>query len=117
MKRAYRKDEAERLRPLLESIAREIEERDRSILILSRSLHRMRSTGADSLLHANAVAELAQHKRELRRAHEELTRLGCELDPALPQLVRVPGPDGQLATGFELHLGGIAEPLTPTGAE
>ena len=114
MKRAYERHEAERLRPLLESIAREIAERNERVHVLNRSLRRLQGP-ADDVRAANVVAELAQHKFELRRAHEELATLGCELDPTEFGLVHVPGPDGRLATGYELRLDEAAEPLSPTG--
>lgn len=108
MKRAYERLEAERLRPLLEAIAREIDERNQAIQKLTRASERRAARGVDQRSQAETTARLANHKRELRRASEELESLGCEMNPTDPTTVLVPGPDGSLESGFELHLGEVA---------
>ena len=108
MKRAYQRLEAQRLRPLLEAIAREIEERTAAIERLDRAGRRQGNKGMDPRSRAENTAQLANHKRELRHAIEELEALGCTVDPAEPLTVLVPGPDGSLENGFELHLGETA---------
>ncbi len=107
MKRAYDPDSAERLRPLLEGIAREIEERNRAIRGLDRG---SRSGFGRNLDPVERTARLAIHKRARRHAIEEIEALGCSVDPEEPRLVLVPGPDGSLESGYELHLGEV-EPL------
>ena len=108
MKRAYERLEAERLRPLLEAIAREIDERGQAIQKLTRASERRASRGIEPGAQAETTARLANHKRELRRASEELESLGCELNPTDPSTVLVPGPDGSLESGYEIHLGEVA---------
>ncbi len=108
VKRAYERQEAERLRPLLEAIAREIEERSEAIQRLTRAAQRRSARGNDAAAGNDAIAKLATHKRELRLAVEELETLGCTVDPADPTTVFVPGPDGSLESGYEMHVGEVA---------
>jgi hypothetical protein len=108
VKRAYERLEAQSLRPLLEAIAREIEERTAAIERLTRAPRRSGNKGLDPRSQAETTAQLAHHKRELRHAIEELESLGCTVDPAEPLTVLVPGPDGSLENGFELYLGEAA---------
>jgi phosphoketolase len=105
VKRAYERQEAEAMRPLLEAIARELEERNEAIERLTRATERRSARGADARSIANATAQLATHKREHRRALAEIEALGCTTDPNDPSTVLVPGPDGTLSSGFEMFLG------------
>jgi hypothetical protein len=107
VKRAYDPDNAERLRPLLEGIAREIEERNQAIRRLNRG---SRSGAGRHLDAAERTALLATHKLQRRLAVEELEALGCSVDPDDPRTVLVPGPDGTLESGYELCFG-EPEPL------
>lgn len=102
VKRTYDQPSAERLRPLLNSIVGEIEEREQALKLLSRELRSTRRP--DEAFRAGLIARIAENKRGLRLAKEELSALGCELDPTSPRLVHVPGPDGRFSSGFELLL-------------
>ena len=106
MKRAYKPEQAERLQPLLESIARELDERSIEIKGLSQTLRRQRETGADEDALANTIATLANAKRELRHAMEELEALGCAAEPGFHTTILIPGPDGDLDTGYRLDARG-----------
>ena len=78
-----------KLLPVLRSIAREIRERTVAI----RSLEARRGSFSKSAIHAvdraNADAELAIQRRELRHAEHELERLGCRLDDREPLRIAV----------------------------
>ena len=104
MKRAYDRQEAQRLLPLLRSIVSEIEERATNVRHLAHRLRRLRDERSDERAQANAVAELAEQKRELRHAHEELEALGCAVDPTDGHTVLIPGEDGRLWSGYELRI-------------
>lgn len=78
------------LGPLLASIGREIQERSDqlALLLVQRDRRRGRRTGCNDgagLLEA----ECATHRVELRRAHQELVRLGCHLVSLRPQVFSV----------------------------
>ena len=101
MNNRFTPERAERLLPILRSIAREIGERSRAIERLESALASAttRPRGAD--VRARAVsAELAHQRRELRFAQRELARLGCALDEDHPLRIRIPGEDGTLAGGY-----------------
>ena len=89
---------AERLVPLLRSIAREVKERTEAIQFLEA---RVESFQKSPHIHAEDLrlteATLAIERRELRHVHEELGRLGCELDEDNPQRILVAG-EGQAFT-------------------
>lgn len=74
------------LGPLLASIGREIGERSDALALLLVERERERlERGAHTLLEA----ECAAHRRELRRAHQELARLGCQVVGFRPLVFRV----------------------------
>ena len=106
MKRRYEIEDAIRLQPLLESIQREIEERSVAIQGWTRRLQRLQEEGADERTVTNAVAELANHKRELRHALEELEPFGCVAEPGVHTEIHIPGPDGSLESGYHLDAQG-----------
>lgn len=116
MKHAYERDQAERLRPLLRSIARELDERSMAIRTEGRRLRRLEAHGRDGVAIANSVAALASHKRELRHALEELEAIGCAAEPGLHSTVLVPGPDGELEHGYRLDARGALVPAAVLGA-
>jgi hypothetical protein len=99
MMATYDRDRATRLVPLLRSITREIRERTHAVEHLEARLMSHRNSGWPG--EPQVRAELACHRRELRRAREELARLGCALDESHPLRVLIPGRDGKLRSGFE----------------
>ena len=104
VKRTYDQLTAERLRPLLNSIVNEIEDREEPLRLLARELRFTRRPS--EAFRSNLISRIAENKRGLRLAREELAMLGCELDPSAPRLVHIPGPDGRFSSGFELVLQG-----------
>ena len=105
MKKTYDRAQAERLRPLLEAIAAELDERHSALERLERQLRHQRVEGVDDQATANVVAELATHKREIRLATQELDRLGASVDVGSRSVVRLPGPDGSWETGYRVSAG------------
>jgi hypothetical protein len=106
VKRAYDRVQAEHLRPLLEAIARELDERSLAIRRQTRALRKLRlATDPDEFRIASCVAELALHKREMRHAVEELEQLGCVAEPGNHAVILVPGPDGSLEHGYQFSPG------------
>ena len=106
MKRAYGKNQAERMLPLLTSIARELDDRSTAIRAEELRLRRLEAEGGDEIALANRVASLAEHKRELRHALEELEQLGCEAEAGLHSVIYGPGADGQVESGYQLDARG-----------
>ena len=96
-KPVYPEDQAEKLLPLLVSIGREVKNRIRAIDELEQKLARSSTSPGRAPEAAQAVAELAIHKRELRTALKELERLGCELDEDHPLRILIPGLEGPMA--------------------
>lgn len=72
------------LGPLLASIGREIQERSDQLALLLVQRERLRGRDGGLL-----EAECATHRVELRRAHQELVRLGCHLVSLRPQVFGV----------------------------
>jgi hypothetical protein len=90
--KSFARKDAERLLPLLRSIGGEIRERGRAIDGLEERL----STLSDERYRyrgeiARIEAELACHRRELRRVERELGELGCNLDADHPLRILIPG--------------------------
>ncbi|MHC4262615.1 MAG: hypothetical protein ACYSWX_08850 [Planctomycetota bacterium] len=106
MKRSYEFEDARRLQPLLTSIQCEIDERSVAIQRCTRAVTRLRDEGIEDLTVSNLVAELANHRRELRLALEELEHFGCVADPGVHTEIFIPGPDGSLEEGFHLDAQG-----------
>jgi hypothetical protein len=74
------------LGPLLMAIGREIAERtDALALLLVERQHLPQGCVPEGPI----VAECARQRCELRRAHQELERLGCRLVSLRPQIFRV----------------------------
>ncbi len=100
MKKAYDRERASRLVPLLEAICQEVAERNHRIRILER---RVEQLGAEEQAGAEGLelkAQLATHKREVRLAMRELDHLGCVVDQEHPSTICIPGRDGNLDCGF-----------------
>jgi hypothetical protein len=104
MKNAYSQNGAQRLIPLIAKIHQEIRERSEAIRDLNIRLRQQRdASSSSSELQAallNLHAELAIHKREIRLAKKELSRLGCHLDEENPFRVLIRGVDGEFESGF-----------------
>ncbi|MFO1008766.1 MAG: hypothetical protein U1F29_01735 [Planctomycetota bacterium] len=95
----YDRDQAERLVPLLQAIAREIRERNAHIDLLDEELADLPGddrSGRKGLL----LFELVEQRRALRQAERELTKLGCALDEDHPLRVLIPGGTGGFEGGF-----------------
>lgn len=94
---------AERLLPLLRSIAQELRDRHRSIAELDA---RVRSLKASPKIHAEdlrlAEATLAIERRELRHAEEEVGRLGCRLDEDDRERILLEGEQGPSTLTWKL---------------
>ncbi len=90
-------EEFRRLRPLLESIAREIGERDASLDRIERELDRLEKRGrGEERAVLRLISEAAVERRELRRVVRELQRLGCVLLGRRPPTIGVPRAGGSL---------------------
>jgi len=78
--------------PLLESIAREVAERDRVLDRIERALAELEKArlGASALA-VRLIADAAVQRRELRHASAELQRLGCVLIHRRPPTIYVTG--------------------------
>jgi hypothetical protein len=101
--REYTPDRAEQLVPMLRSIAREIDERTRSIERLESTLDTpaVATRGSQHSKELRGLeASLAHERRELRLAKRELSRFGCAMDEDHPLRILIPGEDGTLATGY-----------------
>lgn len=90
--RTYDREGALRLLPLLESIGREIVEREEVVRRIEEELRGLDGRGKGWSRRADALtAEAAVHKRELRLARTEIEHLGCSLVGHHPPTVRIPG--------------------------
>jgi len=113
----YDLQSAERLAPLLQGIAFEIQERSRVIRAVRHRLGKICGPDGDLPREKGPRnealelrARLATHLRERRIAQEELEELGCYLDES-SRTVRIPGPSGTLEDGFLWSL--MEESLQP----
>jgi len=106
MKKAYERHVAEQIQPLIQSIAQELDDRFGAVRTLERSLRRTSRPGGDEERTAITVAALADQRREVRHATDELLALGCEVETGPCTLVRLPGPDGSFESGYELSASG-----------
>ena len=125
MRKAYDRERARKLVPLLESITREIAERTRTAAVL---LAELESLGDESdtvtAKELDLRAELATQRREARLAMREIESLGCVIDETQPSLVYIPGSDGRIQRGYRWETGEttvrrLARPqpgTTPQGA-
>ena len=100
MKKAYDRQLAQQLLPLLESIGQEIAERLHEVRILQGRIAVQEYHGGEVTELLDLKATLANHKREVRLASKELERLGCTLDDDCPGRILIPGADGEVAHGF-----------------
>lgn len=86
MKPLYDRVSADRLIPLLRSIAREVVERQTSLERLDAALERASDERRAQLL----IGEAATQRRELRHAWSEVLRLGCSILGTQPVTFRIP---------------------------
>ena len=102
MKKAFDRQLAQQVLPLLRSIGLELSERLHEIRLLQGriALTESHDDGLEELPHL--LATLANHRREVRMAAKELERLGCTLDEDCPGRILIPGADGNMAHGFAL---------------
>ena len=101
MNHRFTPERAERLVPILRSIASEIGERTRAIERLESALDSTTTPQRETEMRTRALgAELAHQRRELRFAQRELARLGCTLDGDHPLRILIPGADGTFAGGY-----------------
>ena len=111
--RTYNQDQAQRLIPLFQSIATEIGERRGALHLLEV---RQLDSEPDSDHAIQLQAERANHRKEVRLALREITRLGCSVAREYPLRVLIPGPHGE-ADGFSWSLGQTEiEPCTAESA-
>ena len=96
------------LLPLLRSIGREIVERAEALAELEERV-RTFSKKVHQAEIAREIASIAEHKRSLRYAHEELEQLGCSIAELNPLTFRI-GTDEDADLLWTLG----AESLSPT---
>ena len=85
---------AQALVPLLDSILREMQERRSELGRMEASKRQLSANhgeGHDEVRYL--IADIANTKRELRHAQEELEQLGCKLEETDSLLVHIPGED------------------------
>ena len=111
--RSYDRLEAQRLIPLFESVAQEVAERRMALYQLDiREL----DTLPESDQALRLQAERTTHRKELRLALREITRLGCAVVRDHPLRVLIPGPQGE-TDGFSWSTGqSTVDPLTTESA-
>ena len=90
---------AEALRPLLVSLGREVRVRSTRLAWIRVELERTTAGGRRDL----HVAERAEHRRALRRVHDEISRLGCQLVASDPFVFCVEGEDGEVLLSLVLE--------------
>lgn len=108
--KTYDRSQAESLLPLLDSILREID--DRRKILRSQEAHKAKIAESDEAKWHNALADIADNKRQLRLAEEELTKLGCRIENQKSLLVRIPGQAGE---SFLWQPGQPLQELAPIG--
>lgn len=95
--------EAERMAPLMRSIAREIQVRNGEIVRLESDLGKLLTSPGEPIHEIRRVeSELFGHRRELEGVQAELARLGCSLDAAHPGRILCTRDDSEVS--FEDHL-------------
>ena len=105
MNRAYDRDKATQLVPLLEAIFEEVAERRREVRLLEKQMVRAKREASHPEEIARLQARLSTHRRELRLARREFERLGCVVDENDPNRVIIPGSNGALERGFHWAAG------------
>lgn len=115
MKKHYDAAQANRMRPFIASIARELDERRIAVRSLERRLRRIEGDEGpiadDDDRRATTVAALAEHRRNIRHAGQEVEGLGGEIESGHPAVIRLPGPDGRFESGFRIGARGQSLPV------
>lgn len=88
--RRYEPADAEALAPLLDSIGREIAERGPRLAEIEARLDELRQSPFPAEERPALERELSLERRELRRCHAELERLGCSVVGTTPLTIRIP---------------------------
>ena len=102
----YDESRAEKLLPLLESIATEIRERTEHLERIEAELEaRSEEALPDQSEIRDLVAQAATHRRGLRLAKQELERLGCSVVGMEPITFRIPGRVGRARRSFVWQTG------------
>jgi hypothetical protein len=91
-KRLFDREAAERMMPLLASIAQELVERRSAIDRLEREIERAGRADEERVMLQRA--ELATHLREIRQLDKEVARLGLALDEDHPLRILIPSSEG-----------------------
>jgi len=95
--------EAERMAPLIRSIAREVRARNSEILRLESVQGSLLTAPGEPIHEIRRIeSELFQHRREVEGVQKELARLGCFLDAAHPGRILCVKDDSEVS--FEEHL-------------
>lgn len=94
--RPYDPADAEALAPLLDSIGRELEQRNARLTEIEARQGQLRASRAprngrrQSAELRQLDGEVSLQRRELRRCHDELEALGCSVVGTAPLTVRIP---------------------------
>ena len=101
----YDRRRATALLPLLNSITREIQERQEKLDKLEDRIASLSGNPRNTSDHLDLIAEAATHRRELRHAKEELLKLGCSIVGTAPITIRIPGQRGSERRSFVYQSG------------
>jgi len=90
----YDPAEARALAPLLDSLVRELLEREEALVAIDARIAELRASPFYSSELRSLEADGAVHRRELRHCHAELERLGCSIVGKTPVTIRIPSRRG-----------------------
>jgi len=108
--RNYECLEAQALIPFFQSIAFEVTERRSALRKLEAQIA---TTSPGSEQEVQLQADRANHRKEVRLALREITRLGCMIEREFPLSVSIPGPSG-FADGYSWNTGELVVELMAT---
>ena len=98
----YNAIQARNLRPFLEEVAREIDDRYIALRRLNRRQRLAERSGESPARRAELAAQRMAHSTVLEACLDDLTALGCIAEPGLPTVIRMPGRDGQFTSGLKI---------------
>lgn len=98
----YSSIQAQRLRPFLEEVARELDDRFIALRRLNRRVRLAERSGEPPQRQAALTAQRVAHNTVLEACLDELTALGCIAELGLPTVIRMPGNDGQFTSGLKV---------------